>query len=169
MKPTVLLRIASVVTLVHAVMHTFGGVFGKPSPGAAEVAFAAMQSNHFLVMGLSKTYAGFYRGLGLAISIFLTAEGIVFWQLGSLAKTEAHRLRPILATFTIAYFVFAVNSYLYFFQAPAVTEVLIGTAWGWRFIAPNRRWLSDVNCAGDATTDGLQGAGAAEPVMQVHP
>ena len=78
----------------------------QTSPGAAEVAFAAMQSNHFLVMGLSKTYAGFYRGLGLAISIFLTAEGIVFWQLGSLAKTEAHRLRPILATFTIAYFVF---------------------------------------------------------------
>jgi hypothetical protein len=130
MKPTVLLRIASVLTLVHAVLYTFGGVFGKPSPGAAEVAFAAMQSNHFLVMGLTKTYAGFYRGLGLAISLFLTAEGIVFWQLGSLAKTEAHRLRPILATFMIAYFVAAVNSYLYFFQAPVVTEVLIGICLG---------------------------------------
>jgi hypothetical protein len=97
MKPTLLLRIASVLTIVHAVLHTIGGVFSKPDPGAAEAAFAAMQSNHFLVMGLTRTYADFYRGLGLAVSIFLTAEGIIFWQLSSLARTQAHRLRPILA------------------------------------------------------------------------
>jgi len=125
MKPTSLLRVAAVLTLIHAALHTVGGVFGKPTSGAAAAAFTAMQSNQFPVMGFTRTYADFYRGLGLAVSIFLTAEAIVFWQLGSMAKTQAHRLRPVLATFLVAYLALAVNSYLYFFLPPVVTEVLI--------------------------------------------
>jgi hypothetical protein len=125
MKPVPFLRIAAVLTLMHAVLHTIGGVFGKPDPGAAETAFAAMQSNHFLVMGLTRTYADFYRGLGLAISIFLTAEAVVFWQLGTLAKTQAHHLRAIMATFLIAYLALAVNSYLYIFLPPVIVEAMI--------------------------------------------
>ena len=35
MKSTIFLRIASVLTLIHAILHTIGGVFGKPEPGAA--------------------------------------------------------------------------------------------------------------------------------------
>ena len=130
MKPTLLLRIASVLTLVHSALHTIGGVFGKPDPGAAEAAYTAMQSSHFLVMGLTRSYADFYRGLGLAVSIFLTAEGIIFWQLGSLARTEAHRLRPIMATFLVAYLAVAVNSYVYIFAPPVVIELLIGICLG---------------------------------------
>jgi hypothetical protein len=130
MKPAILLRIASVLAIVHAVLHTIGGVFGKPDPGAGETAFAAMQANHFLVMGLTRSYADFYWGMGLAVTVFLTAEGIIFWQLGALAKTQAHRLRPTLATFLVAYLALAVNSCLYFFWAPVVTEVLIGICLG---------------------------------------
>jgi len=129
-RPTLFLRIAAVLTLIHAALHTIGGVFSKPEPGAAEAAFAAMQSNHFLVMGLTRTYADFYRGLGLAVSIFLTAEAIVFWQLSLMAKTQAQRLRPILATFLIAYLALAVNSWLYIFMPPVVLEVLIALCLG---------------------------------------
>lgn len=125
MKPTLFLRIASVLTLIHAMLHTIGGVFGKPGPGAAAVAFAAMQSNQFLLMGLPRSYADFYRGLGLFVTIALTFEAIVFWQLGSLAKTDAHRLRPILAAFAIAYLALAVNSWFYFFLGPVIAEFFI--------------------------------------------
>jgi hypothetical protein len=60
----------------------------------------------------------------------LTAEAIVFWQLGTLAKTDAVRLRPIMATFMIAYLVFAVNSYEYFFFGPVIAEILIAACIG---------------------------------------
>ena len=30
MKPVIYLRAASLLTLLHAVLHTIGGVFGKP-------------------------------------------------------------------------------------------------------------------------------------------
>jgi hypothetical protein len=125
MKPTLFLRIASVLAMVHSALHTVGGVFGKPAPGVAAATFAAMQSNRFPTMGVSRSYADFFTGFGLAISIFLAIEAVVFWQLGSLAKVDAVRLRPILATFTIAYLALSVNSWKFFFAGPVVTEVLI--------------------------------------------
>ena len=125
MKPAIFLRIASVLTLIHSVLHTVGGVFGSPGPGAAAVAYAAMQSNRFLLVGHLRSYADFYRGLGLGVTIFLTVDALVFWQLASLAKTDAARLRPILGVFLAGYLVFSVNSHFYFFIGPVIAELLI--------------------------------------------
>lgn len=125
MKAPIFLRIASVLTLIHAILHTVGGVFSKPDPGPAAIAVAAMKANHFLLMGNDRTYSDFYMGMGLGVSIFLTVEAIVFWLLASLAKTEAERLRPVLAVFAIGYLAFALNSFEYFFILPVITEILI--------------------------------------------
>ena len=130
MKPVLFLRIASVLTLIHSVLHTIGGVFGTPSPGVEAATVEVMKANQFVVFGLTRSYFQFFRGMGLAVTILLTAEAIVFWQLGTLAKADAIRLRPIMATFLIAYFVFAVNSYEYFFFAPVITEILIAACLG---------------------------------------
>lgn len=130
MKATLYLRIASLLTLLHAVLHTIGGVFGKPSPGAAMAAFTAMQSHRFLVMGHMRSYAAFYVGLGLAVSLFLTVEAVVFWMLSSLAKTAGPQIKPVLWAFLVAYLVLAINSWIYFFFAPVVVEILIAACLG---------------------------------------
>jgi hypothetical protein len=44
MKPALFLRIASVLTFIHAVLRTIGGVFGKVEPGPALV-FANSRKN----------------------------------------------------------------------------------------------------------------------------
>jgi hypothetical protein len=124
-KPVIFLRIASVLTLIHAVLHTVGGVFSSPDPGPGAVAYEAMKVNRFLLMGNMRSYWEFYRGMGLAVTVFLTFEAVVFWQLGSLAKSDSTRLRPILATFAIAYCAMAVNSQIYFFLAPVIVETII--------------------------------------------
>ena len=129
-KPTLFLRIAAVFTFIHALLHTIGGVFGEPGPGPAAAAVLAMKMNQFPVMGHTRSFWDFYRGLGLAATISLTAEAVLFWQLGSLAKTDAGRLRPILATFLVAYAALAVNSYAYFFLAPVIVEIFIATCLG---------------------------------------
>lgn len=130
MKPVIFLRIAAVLTFIHAVLHTIGGVFSEAGPGPASVAVAAMKANQFLLMGNTRSYWEFYRGMGLGVTITLTAESILFWQLASLSKSEPWRLRPIMATFLIAYAVFAVNSYAYFFLGPVITEILIAACLG---------------------------------------
>jgi hypothetical protein len=129
-KPVVFLRIASVLTLIHAVLHTIGGVFGGVDPGPAAVAVAAMKANQFPLMGNMRSYWDFYFGMGLALSISMTAEGILMWQLGSLAKTGARRLRPMMATFLVAYLAIAVNSHAHFFLAPVIFEIVIAACFG---------------------------------------
>ncbi len=125
MKPTIFLRSASVLTLIHSVLHTIGGVFGKPAPGIAAATDTIMRANHFQMMGVTRSYWEFLRGMGLGVTIFLTAEGIVFWLLGGLAKKYTADLRPILWVFALAYLVFALNSCVYFFAAPVIVEILI--------------------------------------------
>jgi hypothetical protein len=124
-KPVLFLRIASVLTFIHAVLHTIGGVFGKVDPGPAAVAVAAMKANRFLLMGNMRSFWDFYFGLGLALTISMTAESILMWQLASLVKTGATRLRPMMITFLVAYTVISVNSNTYFFIAPVIVEILI--------------------------------------------
>ena len=77
------------------------------------------------LMGHPRSYADFYMGLGLGATISMTIESIVFWLLGSLAKKDALRLRPIIATFAVAYLALAVNSYTFFFLAPVIVEIMI--------------------------------------------
>jgi hypothetical protein len=91
---------------------------------------AVMKANEFAAMGAMRSYWDFHIGLGLAVSVFLTIEAVVFWQLGSLAKTDALRLRPVLATFLVGYLCAAVVSYRYFFAAPVITEILIALCLG---------------------------------------
>jgi hypothetical protein len=130
MKATIYLRIASVLTLVHAILHTVGGVFGKPLPGPATVAVEAMQSNQFMWLGHMRTYFGFYRGMGLALTISLTIDAVAFWTLASLVKQDGRRLRPVLAVFLAGYLIMSVNSYTYFFSGPVIAEILIAACVG---------------------------------------
>lgn len=125
MRPGVFLRIASILTLIHSILHTVGGVFGKPTPGLAEQAVAVMKANQFMLMGNLRTYWDFYMGMGLSVTILLTMEAIVFWLLASFAATEGARLRPILFVFALGYLAFAVNSFHFFFLPPVIFEVLI--------------------------------------------
>jgi hypothetical protein len=130
MKPVIYLRAASLLTLLHSVLHTVGGVFGKPEPGPQQVAVAAMKANQFPVMGVTRSYWSFYLGMGLASTVFLTVTAVVLWQLSSLAKTNSYRLRPIYAAFLVAFVAMAINSYVYFFPAPVIVELIIAACLG---------------------------------------
>jgi hypothetical protein len=135
MRTTLFLRIASVLTFIHAALHTIGGLFGGVSPGAMQTAVSAMKGNEFVAMGVTRTFWDFYLGFGFAVSVFMTVEAVVFWQLGSLARTDALRLRPILAAFLVGFVVMAVVSYRYFFAGPVITEILIAVCLGLAIVA----------------------------------
>jgi hypothetical protein len=70
MKTTLFLRIASVLTFIHAALHTIGGVFGKAAPGEQQVVVDAMKAHQFLAMGAIRSYWDFHIGMGLAVSVF---------------------------------------------------------------------------------------------------
>jgi hypothetical protein len=144
MRSAIFLRIASVLTFAHAVLHTIGGVFGEVPP-AVQPVVTAMKANQFLAMGAMRTMWDFHMGLGLAVSVFLTLEAVVFWQLGSLAKRDALRLRPVLATFLVGYLGLAVVSYRYFFVGPVITEMLISLCLGLAIVSAKQMVASGVD------------------------
>jgi hypothetical protein len=126
MRTTLYLRIASVLAIIHAILHTIGGVLSKPNNGAPEIAIIeAMKSRSFNVMGSMRTYWDFFYGYGWLLGLALLVEGILFWQLATIAKTNAAPIRPIIMLFCLNFIVTTVIAWKYFFIAPAVTEVLI--------------------------------------------
>jgi hypothetical protein len=120
------LRSASVLTLIHGILHTIGGVLSKPRNGAEEVAVIdAMKAHAFNVMGSMRTYWDFFFGYGLIASITLLVQAVLFWQLATLAKTHAELTRPIVILFFFNFAATAIVAWRYFFIAPAITEFLI--------------------------------------------
>jgi hypothetical protein len=126
MKPKLFLRMAGVAAVIEATLHTIGGVFGKPMPGPATAAVTAMKENQFLLTGLTRSYWDFYIGFGLAITVYLAIEGVVFWMLGSLVEKDGVDVRPILMAFVAGYGALTVLAYRYFFFGPVVCDALVG-------------------------------------------
>ncbi len=126
MRTILFLRIASVLTIIHAILHTIGGVLSKPQNGAREIAVIdAMKSQSFNVMGSMRTYWDFFYAYGWLLGIGLLVEGILFWQLATIAKTNAVLLRPIFLLFCLNFIVTAFIAGKYFFIGPAVMEIVI--------------------------------------------
>ncbi len=132
-KAVLLLRIASVLALIHGVLHTIGGVFGSVAPGPMQTAVTAMQVNRFEAMGVNRSYWDFFMGYGLLTTVKFLVETVVFWQLASLVKAYGLQIRPILIAFSVGYVIDAFFAWRYFFAGPAVFEIVIAGClfWAW--------------------------------------
>ncbi|HTW44870.1 MAG TPA: hypothetical protein VMD58_04945 [Acidobacteriaceae bacterium] len=125
MKPTIFLRIASVLTLFFCAGHTVGGVLSKPAPGIQAFVVQTMKANPFDVMGHPRTFWDFNLGYGLLISIVLFIHSLLFWQLAALVKTDGMRLRPILALLFVEFAAQAPIAARYFFVGPGIISAVI--------------------------------------------
>jgi hypothetical protein len=138
MKTSNFLRIAAVLMFLYFVGHTSGAPW-TPGEAPADIAVVnAMESDHFPVIGVSRSYWDFYFGFGLIISVMQLLQAIVLWQLGTLAKTDAARLRPIIAVFCASLVINAILSWMYFFVIPVVTALLIAICLLLAFISARR-------------------------------
>jgi hypothetical protein len=96
MKPHILLRTASILTLIHALLHHFGGLTRPPSHGQDEVVVrTAMKSFRMDVMGSFRSYWDFYFGFGLFLTVSLLLLAVLLWQLAALAKSDPAKAGPL--------------------------------------------------------------------------
>lgn len=139
MKPRTLLRTASVLTLVHALLNAFAGLLSGTSKAQDETAvLGAMKALHFDAMGSMRTYWDFYFGFGVFLTANLILLSAVMWQLAALAETAPGSARTFIALLCIGFLVFAALSSLYFFVAPVVIEVIIAVVLGLAYFAARR-------------------------------
>ena len=129
MKPYVVLRITSLISLILAVGHSLGGADSWSPAGETEV-LKAMRTFHFDTAGVSRSYLDFFLGFGFMLSVYILLQAVLLWQLATLAKTEAVRIRPLLISFLLASVVSAGISWKYIFAVPAVSFAVIAAGLG---------------------------------------
>jgi len=122
MKSSILLRIASALTLFFCAAHTYKAL-DPSSRGPEEAAvFMAMQAYPFNIMGFRRTHWEFYRGFSLLFSVSLLLLAVLLWQIGGIAKSDPARARPLIASLFFGYLAFAVLCGMYFFTAPVAVS-----------------------------------------------
>ena len=121
MKASILYRISSVLLLLFAAGHTSGFPWSDPNWG---VNLGSMQSTHFYVMGISRTYWDFYVGFGLFVSVFLLLAVVLAWQLGGLPPESLALMRGTRWAFALCFVAITVLSWKYFFIVPIVFSIV---------------------------------------------
>ena len=105
--------------------------------------------NSFEAEGLKGTYWDFYFGFGIIISVFLLVQAAVLWQVASLAKTDAIRVRPIVVSFLVAFIINAALACKYFFAVPVVMSGVIALCLAISLVLASRSQTA----VGGASTD----------------
>jgi hypothetical protein len=137
MKPALLLRIASIITLLFAVGHTVGGTQSWSPAGETDV-LRAMRSYHFDAGGVSRSYLDFYLGLGFTVTVYLLLQTVLLWQLATIAKVDPVRIRPLIVSFFVASVVSAFLSWKFILAVPAIFCVVIAACLALAFHAAGK-------------------------------
>jgi hypothetical protein len=119
MTTTLLLRIASVISLVFTAGHTLGGL-RKWSPMGENEVLKAMTEVRFDTMGANRSYLDFFMGFGWSISVLMLLQTVLLWQLASLARADPDRVRPMIAVFGLATLATGVIAWRFIFPIPAL-------------------------------------------------
>jgi hypothetical protein len=125
MKTSVLYRIAAVLLLLFAILHTLGFRQNIPEWGVGGV-IGLMQSVHFDAQGFNRTYWDFFSAFGLFVSVFLLFTAELAWQLGGLpAGTLAPFMRRTAWALALCFVAVTIVSWMYSFTTPIVFSTLI--------------------------------------------
>jgi hypothetical protein len=119
MTATLLLRIAAIISLLFTAGHTMGGL-DKWSPMGENAVLKTMRDVHFEVMGSHRSYLDFFMGFGWSLSVTMLLQSILLWQIASLARTDAARVRPMIAAFALAQVASAIIAWNYIFLVPTL-------------------------------------------------
>jgi hypothetical protein len=130
MKATVLYRIAAVIFVLFALGHTFGFLTFRPHSAEGLAVYDSMNRVHFLESGNSLSYGNFYRGFGLAISVFMVFSAYLSWHLGWLARAHPQAIGMLGWIFCVVQVSGIITGWIYFTAVQALFSALIALCIG---------------------------------------
>lgn len=119
MTTTLLLRIASAVSLLFTFGHTMGGL-KKWSPMGDNEVLKTMTAVHFDTMGAHRSYFDFFMGFGWSISVMILMQTVLLWQMATLARGRASDLRPMIGVMALATLATGLIAWRFIFPVPAL-------------------------------------------------
>jgi hypothetical protein len=124
LKPALFYRIASVLLLIFAALHTFGFRQVDPAWGVDSVV-GLMRSVHFDILGSSRTYWQLFSGFGLLFSVFLVFTAVLAWQLGALPYQTFALMRGTAWALVICFVAVTIVCFRYAFIIPTAFSIVI--------------------------------------------
>jgi len=132
MRSVTILRIASILAAVQYGAHAFLFLLAAWTRGPGKVAEIAASRSH--------SYWDFYFGYGLLAILSGVIEVVLLWQMASLAKANAERVRPMMALFALANVAHAFLVWNYFsLLVPVAFDILIAILLGYVFVIARGR------------------------------
>jgi len=119
MTTAILLRTASVISLLFTAGHSLGGLRQWSPMGENEV-LKAMTAVRFETMGVSRSYLDFFMGFGWSISVAMLMQTVLLWQMASLARVDVAKVRPMIVVFALATLATGLISWRLILPLPAV-------------------------------------------------
>jgi hypothetical protein len=126
MLPSVLLRVAALLSVIQYAAHAWLFVSATPQHGREEVELLqAMKSHRWRFGGFMRSYWDFYFGYGLIAILWGVIEIVLLWQLAALAGTHSAWVTRAIAALLAANIGHAILTLRYFFLIPAIFDILI--------------------------------------------
>jgi len=118
------LRISSVIALLFAAGHTLGG-FKYWSPMGENPVLKSMRDVHFDTLGVSRSYLDFYMGFGYSLTVAQVMQGILLWQIATLARNDVPHLRPMIAVIALANLAGVIIAWRFILPIPAIFGLVL--------------------------------------------
>ena len=134
MNAPLLLRVASVISVMFAAGHTLGSRKSWSPIGDTEV-LAAMRTFRFDVAGVNRSYLEFFRGFGFLLSVYLVMQSVLLWQLASVAKADRIQAQPFIWTLFIASVAIAALTWKFLFPIPVYFGAVLTACLGLALVA----------------------------------
>jgi hypothetical protein len=121
--PKILYRVAAVLLLLFATLHTMSFREIDPQWGV-DALIRQLRDTTFLVQGQTRSYWDFFVGFGLTVTAWQLFAAAVAWQLGGLPAETLASLPVVRWGLVAALAATGWLSWVYFFPAPLVFSVL---------------------------------------------
>lgn len=132
------MRLATGLMVLFLIAHTLGTVTTTSRGPAEDAALAALAAFRFDVMGVTRSHADFYFGLGLCLSAALV---LVVWisMVATRLIAEGNATGPTLSrALAVTTGLIAAISWWWIFPAPAVMSTAAAAAYAWAGFSKER-------------------------------
>ncbi len=124
MKASTLYRIAAVLLLLFAIVHTLA--FSQTDPAwGVDALTSSLRSIHFDVQGFNRTYWDFFLAAGFSVGVFYLFAAVLAWQLARVPIATLAAMRTTTWAFAVAFAAITVLSWMHLFVIPIVFSIVI--------------------------------------------
>ncbi|MDB5135116.1 MAG: hypothetical protein JWP37_1719 [Mucilaginibacter sp.] len=132
MKPKILLRVAAILILIHAVLHTIGFSGWKNDPDTARhQMIQLMTGQKFPFMGTSRNMGEYYDGFGYTCSIALIVIALILWFTSGEFATNTSLAKKVILILSFGLLFWGIDELIYFFPFAALITLLASVCGFW--------------------------------------